>query len=148
MNALKNKIQAIEESNVKGRKIKNKLIQKLVLANEDLDTLDLLDADKLISKYDQVMTLSTNSDKIELDTMKETLSEVKHKLQLQKEQNVMYERQHNEIMNILKIPKESQCFANILPAVKNLQESYSSFQEHEKIEIESYSNAQAIIQSL
>ena len=59
----------------------------------------------------------------------------------------MYERQHSEIMNILKIPKESQCFANILPAVKDLQESFDNFQEHEKMEIENYSNAQATIQS-
>ena len=71
--AKNSKIQALEESNVKGRKIKNKLIQKLVLANEDLDSLDLLDAENLVTKYDQVMTFSTNSDRTELDTTKETL---------------------------------------------------------------------------
>ena len=59
-------------------------MQKLVLANEDLDTLDQLDAEKLVSKYDQVMSLTIKSDKTELNAMKETLSEVKKKLRLHK----------------------------------------------------------------
>ena len=51
------------------------------------------------------------------------------------------------MMEILKIPLENQFFANILPALKNLQESFTNLQEHELIEIDNYSNAQSIIQS-
>ena len=39
------------------------------------------------------------------------------------------------MMEILKIPLENQCFAKILPALKNLQESFTNLQKHELIEI-------------
>ena len=78
--------------------------------------------------------------------MIETLSEVKDKLRLQREQNELYEKQHIEIMNILKIPLENRCFSSILPALKNLQESFTNLQEHESIEIENYSKARMILE--
>ena len=63
---LERKIHALEESS--GRKMKNKLIQKIVRANktEELDCISLaeLDVDELFSKYEQVMTTSVNSDRI------------------------------------------------------------------------------------
>ena len=111
--------------------------------NEDLHSLLQLNADELFSKYEQIITpTSANSDRIKLDTMIETLSDVKEKLRMQRKQNELYENQHHEMMAILKIPFEQKCFANILPAIKNLQESYTNLQEHELIEIDNYSNAQ------
>ena len=114
----------------------------------NLHALLQLGADELLYKYEEFVTPTmTNSDRVEHDEMIETLSEVKEKLRLQKEQNQLYENQHHEMMKILKIPLENRCFAEILPALKNLQESFNNLQEHEKIEIDNYSSAQAIIQS-
>ena len=49
---------------------------------------------------------------------------------LQKEQNKFHENQHNEMTEILKTPLENQCFAKILPALQNLQESFTNLQKH------------------
>ena len=41
---------------------------------------------------------------------KETVADLKSKLNLQKQQREIYEKQHNEIMEILDLPKENLCF--------------------------------------
>ena len=53
----------------------------------------------------------------------ETLTNYKTKLDLQKEMSRMYEKQQQEMMDILQIPKEDRSFAKVLNAVKAFQEA-------------------------
>ena len=76
----------------------------------------------------------------------ETLSEVKTKLILQRQQKELYEKQHIEMIEILDIPTENRSFATILPAIRDLKKSLSLMQE--QAETNHYTNAQALIESI
>ena len=69
------------------------------------------------------------------------LNDVKNKLKLQSEQRELYEKQHCEMMKILNIPTKNQCFSNILPAIRELKESF------EKNEIAHYEIAESVLKS-
>jgi acetolactate synthase small subunit len=129
-----------KESDVKARKITNKLVVKIFNATgEDLESLMSLKPEELISRYEQV----TNSDKVE--EISENLADLKNKLNLQNIQKEAYERQHLDIIKVLNIPEENRCFANILPSVIALKECLNKIQEQN--EIEHYSHAQGVIES-
>ena len=134
-----------KESDVKARKITNKLVVKIFNATgEDLESLMSLKPDELISRYEQVIA-SNNSEKIKIEEVSENLADLKNKLKLQMIQKEAYEKQHLEIMEVLNIPEENRSFANILPGVIALKESLSKIQEQN--EIEHYSHAQGVIDS-
>ena len=76
----------------------------------------------------------------------ETLSEVKTKLLLQRQQKELYEKHHTEMMEILNIPVENRGFATILQAIQHLKISLGLMQE--QAETNHYTNAQALIESI
>ena len=143
---VKNKV--LVDSKAKLQKLKQLLATKVFLVNpksENLESLLKLEIEDLFSKYDQsVMVKNSFEEKYE-ETI-ETLSEVKTKLQLQIQQKELYEKQHNEMMDILNIPLENRSFATILPAIKNLKNSLSLMQE--QAETNHYTNAQTQIESI
>ena len=129
-----------KESDVKARKITNKLVVKIFnVIGEDLESLMSLKPEELISRYEQV----TNSDKVE--EISENLADLKNKLNLQNIQKEAYEKQHLEMMEVLNIPGANRSFANILPSVIALKESLNKVQDQN--EIEHYSHAQVVIES-
>ena len=142
------RIKELEESKAKLQKLKQLLATTIFLANpkgENLESLLKLEIEDLFSKYDQsVMVKKSFKDKYE-ETI-ETLSEVKTKLQLQIQQNKLYEKQHNEMMDILNISAENRSFASILPAIQHLKSSLSVIQE--QAETNHYTNAQTQIGSM
>ena len=71
------------------------------------------------------------------------LADVKTKLQLKSDQNILLEKQLIDIMEILNISEESRSFAYILPAIQNLKNYLGSEQE----ETEHYTKATALIHS-
>ena len=127
-------------SDDKAQKITDQLVVKIFRATGDnLQSLMSLNPEELVSRYEQV----TNSDKVE--EISENLADLKNKLNLQNIQKEAYEKQHLEIMEVLNIPEENRCFANILPSVIALKESLSKIQEQNEIEL--YSHAQGVIDS-
>ena len=142
------KIKALEGSKAKLQKLKQLLATTIFLANakgENLESLLKLEIEDLFSKYDQSIIVK-NSYKDKYEETIETLSEVKTKLQLQMQQKELYEKQHNEMMDILNIPEENRGFASILPAIQHLKSSLSVIQE--QAETNHYTNAQTQIGSI
>ena len=148
------KIKALEESQIgnkkessaKFHKIKEILATKIFLANSsDENLISLLndDIEKLFEKYDQIVTSTKDSDKLKEIT--ETLADVKVKLSLQTQKRELYDKQFNEIMDILNFSKVNRCIGNILPALKELKESHCELQD--QIETEHYSKAQSVIET-
>ena len=109
-------------------------------SNENLEALLKLDIEKLFEKYDQLAKVK-NLESAELQETIETLNDVKNKLKLQIEQRELYEKQHCEMMKVLNIPTKNQCFSNILPALRELKESF------EKNEIAHYEIAESVLKS-
>ena len=135
-----------EESSAKFKKIKELLATKIFLANSSNENLVSLlndDIEKLFDKYDQIVTSTKDSDKLKEIT--ETLADVKVKLSLQTQKRELYDKQFNEIMDILNFSKETRCIGNILPALKELKESHCELQD--QIETEHYSKAQSVIET-
>ena len=135
-----------EESSAKFKKIKELLATKIFLANfsnENLVSLLNDDIEKLFDKYDQIGTNTKDSDK--LKDITETLADVKVKLSLQTQKRELYDKQFNEIMDILNFSKEARCIGNVLPALKELKESHCELQD--QIETGHYSKAQSVIET-
>ena len=142
------RIIELEDSKAKLQKLKQLLATTIFLANakgENLESLLKLEIEDLFSKYDQSIIVK-NSYKDKYEETIETLSEVKIKLQLQMQQKELYEKQHNEMMDILNIPEENRGFASILPAIQHLKSSLSVIQE--QAETNHYTNAQTQIGSI
>ena len=78
----------------------------------------------------------------------ETLTNFKTKLDLQKEMSRMYEKQQQEMMDILQIPKEDRSFAKVLNAVRAFQEAKAGIfnNTQEQNEVDLYENAERILQ--
>jgi hypothetical protein len=135
-----------EESSAKFKKIKELLATKIFLAdssNENLVSLLNDDIEKLFDKYDQIGTNTKDSDK--LKDITETLADVKVKLSLQTQKRELYDKQFDEIMDILNLSKEARCIGNVLPALKELKESQCELQD--QIETGHYSKAQSVIET-
>ena len=101
-----------------------------------------IDIEKLFLKYEKAMIVK-DSFKEKYEETRETLSDIKTKLQLKSEKIILLEKQLIEIMDILNIPGENRSFAYILPAIQNLKNYLDSEQE----ETEHYTNATAFIHS-
>ena len=80
--------------------------------------------------------------KTELEEVNETLTDVKTKLTLKDEMIKLYEKQQNEIMDILNLPSEDRSFSKVL---KTLKESKQAC--HEASEIEHYAEASDVYEN-
>ena len=144
-NDLENIKQEKENSDKKLKTLRHRLVAKTFLIdpnNENLETLQTLESEKLFEKYEQGMMVK-DSFKEKYEETVETLSEVKTKLKLKSEKNDLLEEKLNEIMDKLDIPGKNRSFAYILPAIENLGH-FSSEQE----ENEHYTNAQNLVESV
>ena len=94
-------------------------------SNEDLETLQTIDIGKLFLKYEKALIVQ-DSFKEKYEETRETLSDIKTKLQLKSKKNIVLEKQLIEIMDILNISGESRSFVYILPAIQNLKNYLSS----------------------
>ena len=145
-NDLENIKQEKEISDEKLKTLRHLIVAKTFLIdpnNENLETLQNLESEKLFEKYEQGMMVK-DSFKEKYEETIETLSEVKIKLKLKSEQNDLLEEKLNEIMDKLDIPGKNRSFAYILPAIENLKTHFSSEQE----ENEHYTNAQNLVESV
>ena len=145
-NDLENIKQEKEISDEKLKTLRHLIVAKTFLIdpnNENLETLQTLESEKLFEKYEQGMMVK-DSFKEKYEETIETLSEVKTKLKLKSEQNDLLEEKLNEIMDKLDIPGKNRSFAYILPAIENLKTHFSSEQE----ENEHYTNAQNLVESV
>ena len=138
--------QEKENSDEKLRTLRQLIVAKTFLIdpnNENLETLQTLESEKLFDKYEQGMMVK-DSFKEKYEETIETLSEVKTKLKLKSEKNDLLEEKLNKIMDTLNIPGKNRSFAYILPAIENLKTHFSSEQE----ENEHYTNAQNLVESV
>ena len=77
------------------------------------------------------------------------------KRELQKEINTLFQKQQHDVMDILGIPVEEQCFSKVLVAIKDFQETVSGAQvgftskknNQEREEEEMYENATKILEN-
>ena len=121
---LKNEKSALLKSDIKFRQIRDNLAMKICQFSteyEDLETLLNLEPLELISRFEKVLK-RINSDQFS-PTDSETISDLKCKLRLQKQQRELCEKQQEKIMDMLKIPKEKRCFQEILLTIKHLKKS-------------------------
>ena len=127
------------------KKLRHLMTAKVYLldpSNEDLETLQTIEIEKLFLKYEKG-TMVKDSFKEKYEETRETLADVKTKLQLKSDKNISLEKKLIEIMDILNISGESRSFDYILPAIQNLKKYLGSEQE----ETEHYTNATALIHS-
>lgn len=80
--------------------------------------------------------------KTELKEVNETLTDVKTKLKLKDEMIKLYEKQQNEIMDILNLPSEDRSFSKVLKALKESKQAC-----HEATEIEHYAEASDVYEN-
>ena len=140
-------IQHLEAEAKIARSVQEHFCSKLfdqVGNEESLRSLLKLNGKELFSRYEQIM-MDKNSDS------KETLIDIKNRLNIQNIKRKHYENGHNEIMDVLDIAQENRLFENILPGIKSLKESNSNMRmlllEQEQIEENTYSNAHAVLES-
>ena len=126
--------ESLEESLSKYRKLKQLLATKVFQSNpsnEDLDILLNLEIEKLFEKYEQIMKVNdSNIVKVEEGNGNNTIKN--KKLNLQILQRELYEKELDEIMDVLKMPSEDRIYTNILPIIKDLLE---------KVDTNHYTNA-------
>merc|ERR1711874_655887 len=122
-------------------------IAKLKAKNEKLKTR-VSDSDngsltlKKLQELQDVLKLQATANEPEkkelLDKINqgnEAIADCKSKLALQRQINGMYEEQQQEMMDILKIPKEERSFAKCLNELKFLQEKFSNSGIQEQNEV-------------
>ena len=80
--------------------------------------------------------------KTELKEVNETLTDVKTKLTLKDGMIKLYEKQQNEIMDILNLPSEDRSFSKVLKALKESKQAC-----HEATEIEHYAEASDVYEN-
>ena len=107
--------------------------------NQNLQHLLDLDINELFEKFEHVSQAKTQNGQLE-ETL-EALNDFKSKLNIQIEQRELYEKQHREIMDLLNISNENQCFDNTLQAIRDLKESL------EQNESAHYEHAESILES-
>ena len=145
-NDLENIKQEKENSDEKLKNLRHRMVAKTFLLdpnNENLETLQTLETEKLFEKYEQGMMVK-DSFKEKYEETIEKLSEVKTKLKLKSEKNDLLEEKLNEIMDKLNIPGKNRSFAYIIPAIRNIKTQSSSEQQ----ENEHYTNAQNLVESV
>ena len=134
-------IQHLEAEAKIARSVQEHFCSKLfdqVGNEESLRSLLKLNGKEIFSRYEKIMI-----DK-DLES-KETLSDMKNKLDIQMSKNEHYENGHSEMMSILNIAEENRRFENILPAIKRLKKYNSKMQEQHEENI--YSNVNDVLES-
>ena len=141
LNSKNTKIKYFEESKRKCQKLRDLLASKVFFANSNNENLEILmnsDVEELFKKYEKIMLVST-SDSVELQEITENLNHVKIKLKIQMEQRESYEKQHSEMMDILKLTSPNRSISNIVKAIRDLKDGL------DQSETEHYTNAEEII---
>ena len=101
--------------------------------------------DSIFNSLSRIENEKANNDiikqlKEEAKEAHEIIADIKTKLQLKEEMLKLYEKQQNEIMDILGVPKEDRSFSKVLHAIKGMKKSFN-----EKEEEKNYIHADGII---
>ena len=119
LNDVKTKLNLEKDQREKYEKYHFEMMDILNLCPENRSVPSILQAIRDLKE-------PTTSEKNELGETLETLNDVKTKLNLQKDQQESYEKQHIEIMHFLNLSSEKQSVPNILQAIKDLKETTTS----------------------
>ena len=144
-------------------KVKNAEVEKLeakivrlkakIKEHKNKACTESLTLQKLSELQEAIGTNRNEPDKIKaledkLKDASETLLNYKTKLDLQKEMSRMYQKQQQQMMDILQIPQEDRSFAKVLNAVTAFQEAKAGIftNTEEQNEVDLYENAERILQ--
>ena len=144
-----------QTNNAEVEKLKAKIVRLKAKIKEHKNKActESLTLQKLTELQEAIGSNRNEPDKIKVleDKLKdanETLSNYKTKLDLQKEMSRMYQKQQQQMMDILQIPQEDRSFAKVLNAVTAFQEAKAGIftNTEEQNEIDLYENAERILQ--
>ena len=147
--------EELELKNRENEKLKSRNVRLILKMKEHKDKAysDSLTLKKLSELQEAIGNNKNEPDKIsaledKLKDANESFLDVKTKLDLQKEMARMYQKQQQQMMDILKIPQEDRSFAKVLNAVKAFQEAKEGIFNHteEQNEVDLYDNAERILQ--
>ena len=144
-----------QTNNAEVEKLKAKIVRLKAKIKEHKNKActESLTLQKLSELQEAIGTNRNEPEKIKVleDKLKdanETLSNYKTKLDLQKEMSRMYQKQQQQMMDILQIPQEDRSFAKVLNAVTAFQEAKAGIftNTEEQNEVDLYENAERILQ--
>ena len=147
--------EELKVKNAEVEKLKAKIVRLKAKIKEHKNKActESLTLQKLSELQEAIGSNRNEPDKIKVleDKLKdanETLSNYKTKLDLQKEMSRMYQKQQQQMMDILQIPQEDRSFAKVLNAVTAFQEAKAGIftNTEEQNEIDLYENAERILQ--
>ena len=102
-----------DKSDMKFKQFRDHMVMKICQDStnfEDLESLIRLEPVELMAKFENVLS-TKNSETIDISLEeKETVADLKSKLNIQLQQRDIYEKQHNKMMDLLDLPKENRCF--------------------------------------
>ena len=154
------RIQSLETSDKKSAQSDLEFLEKMtdswavkIFENDKKQTLRNLITLKpqiLYDKYEEMMgkamAMARDKERIKYEEISDKLSKKNLQLTIQIEKREAIEKQHSEVMDIINNAVENKCLENILPSIKSLKNANSKMQ-HEQIEANLYSDAQAILES-
>ena len=147
--------EELKVKNAEVEKLKAKIVRLKAKIKEHKNKActESLTLQKLSELQEAIGSNRNEPDKIKVleDKLKdanETLSNYKTKLDLQKEMSRMYQKQQQQMMDILQIPQEDRSFAKVLNAVTAFQEAKAGIfsNTEEQNEVDLYENAERILQ--
>ena len=147
--------EQLKVKNAEVEKLKAKIVRLKAKIKEHKNKActESLTLQKLSELQEAIGTDRNEPDKIKaleekVKDANETLLDCKTKLDLQKEMSRMYEKQQQQMMDILQIPQEDRSFAKVLNAVTAFQEAKAGIftNTEEQNEIDLYENAERILQ--
>ena len=147
--------EELKLKNAEVEKLKAKIVRLKAKIKEHKNKActESLTLQKLSELQEAIGTNRNEPDKIKaledkLKDANETLLNCKTKLDLQKEMSRMYQKQQQQMMDILQIPQEDRSFAKVLNAVTAFQEAKAGIftNTEEQNEIDLYENAERILQ--
>ena len=147
--------EQLKVKNAEVEKLKAKIVRfkAKIKEHKNKACTESLTLQKLSELQEAIGTNRNEPDKIKaledkLKDANETLLNCKTKLDLQKEMSRMYQKQQQQMMDILKIPQEDRSFAKVLNAVTAFQEAKAGIftNTEEQNEVDLYENAERILQ--
>ena len=147
--------EQLKVKNAEVEKLKAKIVRLKAKIKEHKNKActESLTLQKLSELQEAIGTNRNEPDKIKaledkLKDANETLLNCKTKLDLQKEMSRMYQKQQQQMMDILQIPQEDRSFAKVLNAVTAFQEAKAGIftNTEEQNEVDLYENAERILQ--
>ena len=102
-----------DKSDMRFKQFRDRMVMKICQDStnfEDLESLIRLEPVELMAKFENVLS-TKNSETIDISLEeKETVADLKSKLNIQLQHKDVYEKQHIKIMDLLDLPKENRCF--------------------------------------